>query len=99
MEDVTKPQHLMRRQSTYYFRRSVPNELRQIIGKSDLKNSLGTTDLGVAKRRLAEKVLFPDEAPADATLAVVLLIESSLERILERRRHVEPDREERQIAS
>lgn len=66
MEDATKPQHPMRRQGTYYFRRSVPNERRPIIGKFDFKNSLGTADLDVAKRRLAEKVLWSEEVFEEA---------------------------------
>ena len=35
------PQYLTRKDNTYYFRQSVPAELRQIFGKREIKKSLG----------------------------------------------------------
>jgi hypothetical protein len=38
----------------YYFRRAVPPELRQAVGKSEWKRSLKTKDVAEAKRRVHE---------------------------------------------
>ncbi|MFT5439558.1 MAG: hypothetical protein ACI9MJ_001422 [Alphaproteobacteria bacterium] len=35
---------------TYYFRRGVPTEIREEVGKPEWKESLGTKDVGEAKR-------------------------------------------------
>jgi Domain of unknown function (DUF6538)/Phage integrase SAM-like domain len=47
--------HLQLRRSTYYFRRPVPEELRAIVGKRKLIESLGTKDREEAKRRCHAK--------------------------------------------
>ena len=47
--------HLQLRRSTYYFRRPVPEELRTIIGKRELIESLATKDREEAKRRCHAK--------------------------------------------
>lgn len=47
--------HLQLRGSTYYFRRPVPEELRSIIGKRELIESLRTKDREEAKRRCHAK--------------------------------------------
>jgi uncharacterized protein DUF6538 len=44
--------YLWRHQSgVYYFRRAVPEDIRTIIGKTMVKQSLRTTNLAQAKRR------------------------------------------------
>lgn len=43
---------LYRRQGIYRFRRFVPKELREIIGRREIKVSLRTTDLGVLPKGL-----------------------------------------------
>ena len=35
------PPYLTRKQNTYYFRQSIPAELRAILGKREIKKSLG----------------------------------------------------------
>jgi len=47
--------HLQLRRSTYYFRRPVPEELRETIGKRELIESLQTKDREEAKRRCHAK--------------------------------------------
>lgn len=49
MKDVAKQPRLLKRGSTYYLRVKVPNELRAIIGKTEVKESLKT---GVHKEAL-----------------------------------------------
>jgi hypothetical protein len=44
----------------YYFRRAVPAELRPIIGKTMIKQSLGTKDLVAAKRQVPSLALQTD---------------------------------------
>src|SRR5262249_32502996 len=51
---------LYRRQGIYRFRKFVPKELREILGKREIKVSLRTTDLDTAKRRLAVQALNAD---------------------------------------
>ena len=57
---------LYRRQGIYRFRRFVPKDLREIIGRREIKVSLRTTDLDTAKRRLAVEALKADQLFADA---------------------------------
>ena len=42
---------------TYYFRRAVPDDIRQVIGKREFKVTLGTKDVGEAKRKAHEVAL------------------------------------------
>jgi integrase len=51
---------LYRRQGIYRFRRFVPKDLREIIGRREIKVSLRTNDLDTAKRRLAIEALKAD---------------------------------------
>jgi len=51
---------LYRRQGIYRFRKFVPKDLREIIGKREIKVSLHTNDLDTAKRRLALEVIKAD---------------------------------------
>jgi integrase len=51
---------LYRRQGIYRFRKFVPKDLREIIGKREIKVSLRTNDLDIAKRRLAVEALKAD---------------------------------------
>jgi Phage integrase SAM-like domain len=51
---------LYRRQGIYRFRKFVPKDLREIIGKREIKVSLQTSDLDTAKRRLAVEALKAD---------------------------------------
>ena len=51
---------LYRRQGIYRYRRQVPKELREIIGRREIKISLRTTDPETAKRRLAVEALKTD---------------------------------------
>ena len=48
-----RSEHLHRRQGIYYLRLRVPDELRPIIGKREIKRSLKTADPSEAKRRIA----------------------------------------------
>ena len=57
---------LYRRQGIYRFRKFVPKELREILGKREIKVSLPTTDLDTAKRRLAVEALKADRLFEDA---------------------------------
>src|SRR5947209_5430265 len=44
--------YLWRHQNgVYYFRRAVPSDIRPVIGKTMIKQSLGTNDVAEAKRR------------------------------------------------
>jgi len=42
---------------TYYFRRAVPDDIRHVIGKREFKVTLGTKDVGEAKRKAHEVAL------------------------------------------
>lgn len=64
--------HLFRRENgTFYFRRGVPLELRKILGKTEYRISLRTTEFKKAARELPAKNLFVDRefARAEAELA------------------------------
>lgn len=50
---MAAPAHILRRGSTYYFRRKIPTHLREQIGKEEIRKSLGTSDLNEAKARAA----------------------------------------------
>lgn len=47
-----RPEHLLRRGGVYYFRMPVPEALRPIVGKREIKRSLGTGDLHEARKAL-----------------------------------------------
>lgn len=47
-----RPEHLQLRGSTWWLRVRVPDELRQIIGKREVRRTLGTSDSAEAKRRV-----------------------------------------------
>jgi len=47
-----RPEHLLRRGGTYYFRMPVPEALRSIVGKREIKRSLGTGDFATARKLL-----------------------------------------------
>lgn len=47
-----RPEHLLRRGGTYYFRMPVPEALRPIVGKREIKRSLRTGDLAAARKLL-----------------------------------------------
>jgi|RhiMethySRZTD1v2_1073278.scaffolds.fasta_scaffold48558_2 uncharacterized protein DUF6538 len=51
---------LYRRQGIYRYRRQVPKKFREIIGRREIKISLRTTDLEIAKRRLTVEALKTD---------------------------------------
>src|SRR4051794_19804922 len=52
VQSVSAMTYLWRHQSgVYYFRRAVPEDIRAIIGKTMVKQSLRTADLAEAKRR------------------------------------------------
>lgn len=48
--------HLYRRGARYYFRMVVPEPLRRIVGKTELVESLNTSDFVEAKRLLPERI-------------------------------------------
>lgn len=48
-----RPEHLQRRDGTYYFRMPVPEALRPVVGKREFKRSLGTKDFRDACKFLA----------------------------------------------
>jgi hypothetical protein len=50
MKKVSGNQHLLRRNSVYYYRRQVPQHLVKKIGKQFIQNSLNTTSLAEAKK-------------------------------------------------
>lgn len=50
--DMRRPQHLVRRGHTWFYRRVVPRPLRAIVGKTTFVKTLGTRDYGEALRRL-----------------------------------------------
>ncbi|WP_374250683.1 DUF6538 domain-containing protein [Xanthobacter sp.] len=43
--------HLVRGRATYGFRMAVPRHLRRILGRTELKISLRTSDAGIARLR------------------------------------------------
>ena len=47
-----RPEHLQLRGSTWWLRVRVPDELRQIIGKREVRRTLGTSDSAEARRRV-----------------------------------------------
>jgi integrase len=47
-----RPEHLQLRGVTYHLRVRVPDELRLIVGKSEIRRSLGTSNADEAKRRV-----------------------------------------------
>src|SRR5688572_12573985 len=58
--------HRHPRSGVYRFRRAVPDELRDIIGKREIKISLRTTDFAVAKRRAAAESIKADRLIEEA---------------------------------
>jgi hypothetical protein len=44
----------------YYFRQAIPADVRQVIGKTMIKKSLGTKDVAVAKRKVPSLALQTD---------------------------------------
>ncbi|MGB8127075.1 MAG: DUF6538 domain-containing protein, partial [Pseudolabrys sp.] len=72
MKKVSGNQHLLRRNSVYYYRRQVPQHLVKKIGKQFIQNSLNTTSLAEAKKLRALRDLEWDarfDALKDATPA------------------------------
>ncbi|MDM0024628.1 site-specific integrase [Variovorax saccharolyticus] len=63
------PQYLARKGNTYYFRQAVPAELRHIIGKREVKKTLGK-DFDAAKRACKQKAVEVDCLIADARAAL-----------------------------
>jgi integrase len=59
------PPYLLRKDNTYYFRQSVPAELRTIIGRREIKKSLGR-DFGAAVRECKRYAVTADNLLADA---------------------------------
>lgn len=53
--------YLSKRNSTYYFRRAIPSELRTILGLREFTFSLGTKDKEEAKRLRSEHALRTDD--------------------------------------
>lgn len=49
---MRKPQHLIRRGHTWFFRKAAPAALRPLVGKTAIIKTLGTRDYGEALRRL-----------------------------------------------
>jgi hypothetical protein len=47
--DVAKPKGMYQRGAVWWARKDVPKELRQIIGRTSLKRTLGTSDIEIAK--------------------------------------------------
>jgi len=47
------PHHLLLRRGNYYFRFVIPARLRPVVGKTEIKYSLDTNDLRLARRRSA----------------------------------------------
>ncbi len=56
LELVPGASHLYRRGARYYFRMVVPEQLRRIVGKRELVESLNTSNFSEAKRLLPERI-------------------------------------------
>jgi len=66
MEDLSKNSKLLRRDGRYYFRTRVPKDVIAVIGKKEIKKSLGTSELSEAKLRLSIEQLKAEEQFAKA---------------------------------
>ena len=54
MERVPRATWLMRRGGVYYVRARVPQDLAEVIGKSEIRRSLKTSDPAEGRRRLCD---------------------------------------------
>jgi integrase len=61
MEDLSKYTNLHRRNGRYYFRARIPHDLIEVIGKREIKKSLNTSELSLARSRLTIEQLKADE--------------------------------------
>lgn len=61
MEDLSKYTNLQRRNGRYYFRVRVPLDLIEALGKREIKKSLNTSELSVARSRLPIEQMRADE--------------------------------------
>lgn len=52
--------HLQKRGDTYYFRRRIPNELREFFGRREFYESLGTKDQHEAERACRKRSIVTD---------------------------------------
>jgi len=52
--------HLQKRGDTYYFRRRIPNELREFFGRREFYESLKTKDLQEAKGACRKRAIVTD---------------------------------------
>lgn len=85
------PNHLYRRGTTYYFRHSVPHDLREPLGRSEIRMSLGTGYLTEARpkarvlasgmKRILTKIR-NGEIPMDEYGQIKLFLRDFLERFL-----------------
>lgn len=50
MKELTGKQYLQRRGEGWYFRYAVPHALRDLLGKREIREPLGTTSLEEAKQ-------------------------------------------------
>lgn len=66
MEELPKQPNILPRNGRLYFRKKVPKELVSIIGKTEIKKSLKTSDLKEAKIRLPIEQLKAEEMFAEA---------------------------------
>ena len=65
----------------YWLRKRVPNDLRQVIGKSEEKRSLGTRNADEAKRRHAQALAELEERWANLRRGMHALTQQEIERI------------------
>lgn len=63
------PPYLTRKDNTYYFRQTVPVELRLIVGKREIKKSLGR-DFALAVRQCKREAVTADNLLAEARTAL-----------------------------
>lgn len=69
MTTVAKTPHLQKRGSLYYFRRRVPAHVRLQIGLTEWVDSLATSDLTTAKRKVRARSAETDRLISNAELA------------------------------
>jgi len=72
MADMAKPPYLFDRAGTYYFRRGVPKGLVETIGKTEIKESLKTSDTSKAKKRCNVRAVACDALFAKAAEIIKL---------------------------
>jgi integrase len=74
------PQYLTRKANTYYFRQGVPAELRDAIGRREIKKSLGS-DYAYAVRECKRYAVVADNILADARARLDAVVSDPLDNV------------------